>query len=96
MSDGSVWEWCRKFKEGRIEVHDEGGQGRKSVATDAVVERVDRMVRKRRRFTITELSADFPEIYRSALYDILTQKLGYRKLCLVGSQTTHRLSLIHI
>ena len=27
MSDGSVREWCRKFKEGRIDVHDEGGQG---------------------------------------------------------------------
>ena len=71
MSDGSVREWCRKFKEGRIDDHDEGGQGRKSVATDDVVERVHRMVRERRRFTITELSADFPKISRSALYDIL-------------------------
>ena len=33
MSDGSVREWCRKFKEGRTDVHDEGGHGRKSVAT---------------------------------------------------------------
>ena len=32
MSDGSVREWCRKFKEGRTDVHD-GGHGRKSVAT---------------------------------------------------------------
>ena len=24
MSDGSVWEWRQKFKEGRIDVHDEG------------------------------------------------------------------------
>ena len=41
MSDGSVWEWCRKFKEGRTDVHDEGGHGRKSVATVGLVERVD-------------------------------------------------------
>ena len=33
MSDGSVREWCRKFKEGQTDVHDEGGHGRKSVAT---------------------------------------------------------------
>ena len=32
MSDGSVREWCRKFKERRTDVHDEGGHGRKSVA----------------------------------------------------------------
>ncbi len=27
MSDGVVREWCRKFKDGRNDVHDEGGQG---------------------------------------------------------------------
>jgi hypothetical protein len=30
MSDGSVREWCRKFKEGRTDVHYEGGHGRKN------------------------------------------------------------------
>ena len=86
VSDGSVREWCRKFKEGRIDVQDEGGQGRKSVATDDVVERVDRMVRERRCFAITELSADFPEISRSALYDIL----------MITHLIAQTLSLIHI
>ena len=33
MSDGSVREWCSKFKEGRTNIHDEGGHGCKSVAT---------------------------------------------------------------
>ena len=46
LSDGSVQEWCRKFKEGRTDVHDEGGHGRKSVATVGLVERVDQVVRK--------------------------------------------------
>lgn len=81
MSDGSVREWCRKFKEGRTDVHDEGGQGRKSVATVGLVERVDQAVRCKRRFTISELSDEFPDISRSALYTIVTQDLGYRKLC---------------
>jgi len=39
MSDGSVREWCRKFKEGRTDVHDEDGHGRKSVATVALCQR---------------------------------------------------------
>ncbi|XP_063215963.1 histone-lysine N-methyltransferase SETMAR-like [Bacillus rossius redtenbacheri] len=81
MSDGVVREWCRKFREGRIDVHDEGGQGRKSVATDETVQRVDAVVRERRRFTISELSEQFPLISRSALYAIVTDNLGYRKIC---------------
>ena len=39
MRDGSVREWCRKFKKGRTDVHDEGGHGRKSVATVALCQR---------------------------------------------------------
>jgi len=27
MSDNCVREWCRKFRDGRTDVHDEGGQG---------------------------------------------------------------------
>jgi len=27
MSDSCVREWCRKFRDGRTDVHDEGGQG---------------------------------------------------------------------
>jgi hypothetical protein len=28
MSDSCVREWCRKFRDGRTDVNDEGGQGR--------------------------------------------------------------------
>jgi transposase len=28
MSDSSVRDWCRKFRDGSTDVHDEGGQGR--------------------------------------------------------------------
>jgi transposase len=34
MSDSCVRKWCRKFKDGRTDVHDEGGQGRHSIVTD--------------------------------------------------------------
>lgn len=81
ISDGVVREWCRKFKDGRTDVHDEGGQGRKSVATDNLVQRVDEEVRGNRRFTINDLSIKFPEVSRSSLYTIVTEHLGYRKIC---------------
>ncbi|XP_057658850.1 zinc finger protein 845-like isoform X1 [Diorhabda carinulata] len=68
MSDGVVREWCRKFKEGRKDVHDEGGQGRKSVVSDDLVQQVDRMVKENRRFTITTSPTEFPDVPRSVLY----------------------------
>jgi hypothetical protein len=34
MSDSCVREWCRKFRDGCTDVHDEGGQVRHSFVTD--------------------------------------------------------------
>jgi hypothetical protein len=34
VSDSCVREWHRKIRDGRTDVHDEGGQGRHSIATD--------------------------------------------------------------
>jgi transposase len=52
MSDGSVRDWCRKFRDGRTDVHDAGGQGRHSIVPDELVHKVDQVVREKRRFTI--------------------------------------------
>ena len=41
MSESCVREWCRKFRDGRTDVHDEGGQGRHSIVTDELVQKVD-------------------------------------------------------
>ena len=41
MSDSSVREWCRKFKDGRTDVHDKGGEGRHSTVNDELVQKVD-------------------------------------------------------
>lgn len=81
MSDSKVRQWCRNFKAGRTDVHDAGGQGRKRVSTDDLVERVDEAIRENRRFTISVLSDSFPEISRSALYTIVSERLQYLKLC---------------
>ncbi|GBM04216.1 hypothetical protein AVEN_41032-1 [Araneus ventricosus] len=40
MSDGAVREWCRKFKDGRVNAYDEDRQGRKSVVTEDLARRV--------------------------------------------------------
>lgn len=81
MSDGCVREWCRKFREGRTDVHDEGGQGRPSLVTDDLVKKVAKVVREGGQFTISELSSKFPQISRTVLYEIVTSTLGYHKFC---------------
>jgi len=62
MTDGVGREWCQKFKDSRTDVHDEGGQGSKSVATEDLVQRVDEVIRDNRKFTISVLSMKFPEV----------------------------------
>lgn len=48
-----------------------GGQGRKPIAKEDLVER----------FGISEMSVQFPEISRSALFITVTEHLSYRKPC---------------
>ncbi|GBM16747.1 hypothetical protein AVEN_9346-1 [Araneus ventricosus] len=62
MSEGVLREWCRKFKDEQTTVHDEGRQGRKSVTTEDLVQRVNQVVRQKRRFIISELCVQFPEV----------------------------------
>jgi len=81
MSDSCVREWSRKFRDGRTDVHDEGGQGRHSIVTDELVQRVDQYVRGKFRFTISELSEEFPQTSRTTLYRIVTDRLGYHTFC---------------
>ena len=81
MSDSCVREWCRKFKNGRTDVHDEGGQGRHSIVVDELVQKVDQCVCGIRRFTISELPEEFPQTSKTTLYRIATDRLGYHKFC---------------
>lgn len=62
-------------------MHNEGGQGRKSVATDSLVQRVDEMVGENRRFTLSDLFVKFAEVLRLFLYSIVTEQLSYKKVC---------------
>jgi hypothetical protein len=42
MSDSCVREWCRKFRDGCTDMHDEGGQGQHSIVADELVQKVIR------------------------------------------------------
>jgi hypothetical protein len=39
MSDSCMREWCRQFRDGRTDVHDEGGQECHSNVTDELVKK---------------------------------------------------------
>jgi transposase len=52
MSDSCVREWCRKFRDGGIDVHVEGGQERHSIVTDELVKKVEQCLQGKRHFTI--------------------------------------------
>ena len=62
MSGKCVRERCRKFCDGRTDVHDEGGQGRPSLVTDDLVQHINKVVHEQRQFTISELSLEFPQV----------------------------------
>lgn len=81
MNRTSVFKWCREFKNGRTDVHDEHRSGRPSILTDSLVEKIEEAVRGDRRLTLDELSVMFPQISRSLLHETITETLGFHKLC---------------
>lgn len=80
MSVQHVRKWCREFSEGRTEIHDENRSGRPSVS-DEVVEKVETILLEDRRITINELALRIPETSNTTIHKILTEKLGYHKVC---------------
>jgi hypothetical protein len=81
MSEETVRQWSRMFKDGRTNVHDEERSGRPSVVSDDLVQGVDQKISERRRFTVSEHSCKFPHISRTVLYEIITDRVGYHKFC---------------
>ena len=62
-------------------MHDDPRSGRPSVVNEDLVHAVEVNIRENRRFTITSLSPHFPQISRSLLHKIVSDKLKFRKLC---------------
>jgi transposase len=68
MSEGTVRQWCRMFKDGQANVQDEEQSGWPSVVSDDLVQNVDQKICERQHFTILELLCDFPQISFTGLY----------------------------
>ncbi|GFW87640.1 histone-lysine N-methyltransferase SETMAR [Trichonephila clavipes] len=81
MSSSKVHKWVRAFKDGRENVHDEPRSGRPSAITDDLVKAVDEKIREDRRFTISTLALEFPNVGRITLHKVVSEKLKFRKLC---------------
>jgi hypothetical protein len=52
-----------------------------SVVSDDLVQSVQQIICEGWRFTISELSYEFPQISRTLLYEIITVRLGNHKFC---------------
>ena len=67
-----VRRWCRQFESGRDNVHDDKRSGRPSV-----VQQIEVINRKNRRFTITDLAEFFPNVSRKNVHRIVTENLQF-------------------
>jgi [histone H3]-lysine36 N-dimethyltransferase SETMAR len=80
MSSGMVRRWVRDFKNGRTDVHDEARAGRPSVS-DETIAKVEATMLEDRRITVRELCEKIPEVSKTTIDKILTEHLGYSKVC---------------
>jgi hypothetical protein len=87
------------FKDGWTNVHDEEQSGWPSVVSDDLLQSVGRKICERWRFTISELTREFPQISHT-VYEIITVRLGCHKFwarwiskILVGAHKTQRMAL---
>jgi hypothetical protein len=62
-------------------MHDDPRSGRPSVVNEDLVRAVEEKIQENRRFTISSLSLHFPQILWPVLHEIVSDKLGFRKLC---------------
>jgi len=81
MNMQNVTKWCREFSEGRTDVHDGQRCGRPSFISDDLLQEIEGEIRENRRATIRELHHIIPEVSKTTIYEVVTEKLGYRQLC---------------
>ena len=80
MSRTRLFEWHRRFKEGREEVEDDHKSGKPSISrTDKNVERVRQNVRSDRRLSV-RMIADELGMNSERVWRIITEDLGMRKI----------------
>ena len=81
MSRTRIYEWHRRFKEGREEVEDDHRSGKPSTSrTDENAERVRQKVQSDRRLTV-RMIADELGMNSERVWRIITKDLGMRTIC---------------
>ena len=81
LSRSQVFEWSKRFKQGRRSLNDEKRLGRPLTATDpATVDRVQQLVLEDRRVTL-EYVSDNVGISIGATHKVLHEHLGMSKVC---------------
>jgi transposase len=81
MNRQNVTKWCREFSEGRTDVHDEQRSGRPSLISDDLLKKIEGEIHANWCRTIRELHHIIPKASKTTINEVVTQKLGYRKLC---------------
>ena len=81
MSQTSIFEWHKMFREGRENIDDNERSGRPSTSqTDQNVEKVRKVLYGDRRLSVRMIGEDC-NMPKSNVYRILTDELGMRKVC---------------
>ena len=81
MSRTRIFEWHKRFREGREDVEDDPKSGRPTTSrTNENVERVREKVRSERRLTV-RMIADELSMNSERVWRIITEDLGMRKVC---------------
>uniref|UniRef100_A0A1B6MJV2 Mos1 transposase HTH domain-containing protein n=1 Tax=Graphocephala atropunctata TaxID=36148 RepID=A0A1B6MJV2_9HEMI len=82
MKKSQVYEWHKRFREGRINIEDDDRSGRPSTATtDDNIERVRQVVRENRRITIDEILSKV-NLSHGSVHTILHDHLNMHRICL--------------
>ncbi|GFX47307.1 HTH_48 domain-containing protein [Trichonephila clavipes] len=81
MSDSKVRKLVKKFKDERTNGNDEKRSSQSSVITDDLMQSVKTKIREKRRFPLTTLSLEFPDVSWSVVCKIVTEDLNFKKLC---------------
>ena len=74
-------------------MHDDPRSGRPSVVNEDLVRAVEEKIRENGRFTITSLSLHLPQISRSLLREIVSDKLKFRNCVHAGCRSRYVLCI---
>ena len=81
MNRASVFEWHKRFKEGRESVRDDEGCGRsKDAGTAELIGQIKNFMDKVRRVSIETITAQF-DISVGTVHTIIREELKMRKIC---------------